>query len=269
MSANFDNPDSLGLAAFGQVQALLGQIPALRRKPHEHVKAPVSLLKYADEQAVVSIAAVFHAIHDFGLHDTDFTNWGVVAAPRFLGRETCVIFLDRFARQGPLGTSPLLAVYQSLHAVSGSVSLALHIHGPNMGVGGGHRALEQTLLAGLAMQSEHQLPGIWMVFSEWDPEAVPDGSCKVSASGICRALCLAFKPVSASWQGLRLRLRPGTVGAGPSKEEHDEPSLAGLGEFLAGQSAAGTNRWHCPLSWNGRLELTTECHSQAHPILAA
>jgi hypothetical protein len=268
LSSLLDNAETLecGLTAFGSVQVLPAQLPALRRKPHEHVPMPTGLLKYADDQATVSLSAVFHAIHDFGLLGQDFTNWGVVAAPRFLGRETCIVFLERFCRQGALATSPLLAVYQSLHAVSGSISLALRIHGPNMGVGGGYGGLEQSLLAGLAMQHEHQLPGVWMVFSEWDPEPSADEGKNPDA--ICRAVAMAFTPVAANWNGLRLRFLPGEGQANLSEEE---ASLASLADFLAGfkTPTSADSTWSCPLNWNARLELTTRRQSLvAEPISA-
>lgn len=266
MSTNIE-PLECGLTAFGRAQAAPAQIPALRRKPHEHIKPPTGLLKYVDDQSVVSVAALYQAIHDYGLGDTNFTNWGVVAAPRFLGRETCAVFLDRFLRQGPLCTSPLLAVYQSLHAVSGSLTLALKINGPNMGVGGLHRAIEQTLLTGLAMQCEHRLPGVWMVLSEWDPEPIPSEDCKPLQGGVCRALCMAFTPVAAGWQGLRLRLLPGPAGSAPEKESLEEPTLAQLGDFLTAAKSHEYSSWHCPLSWNARLELTTARRSDV-PLAA-
>src|SRR5262249_40164854 len=133
LPANTSEISECGLISFASVQALPAQIPALRRKPHPQISVTPGLLKYADEQAVIAVAAVLQAIQDFELHGRNFTDWGVVAAPRFLGREACAASLDKFMVQGALGVSPLLVAYQSLHAVAGSISLALRIQGPNMG----------------------------------------------------------------------------------------------------------------------------------------
>ena len=148
--------------------------------------------------------------------------------------------------------------------MAGTISLALNIHGPNMGVGGGHGGLVQTLLAGLAMQREHRLPGVWMVFSEWDPEPIVDDKGKVSAGSICRAVAMAFKPVAAGWQGLRLRLVADAAGA--KGQQSPATTLAGLADFLGEIVADQTSEqrcWPCPLGWNARLELTGQSHSLA------
>jgi len=256
-----------GLTAFASVRATQAQIPAMRRKPHEHIAPPAGLLKYVDEQVVVAQAAVYHAIHDFNLREQNFTHWGVVAGPRFLGRESCALSLDRFYRLGALAVSPLVAPYVSLHAVSGTISMALKIHGPNVGVCGGNGGVAQTFLAGLTMQREHCLPGVWMVISEWDPEPIPDDKGKGRSDGVCRAVAMAFTEAPANWQGLRLRLVPNPPAA---EMETGQASLGGLAAFLTGCKNGGpeVKSWHFPLPWNARLELTGHCHNLAYTASA-
>ena len=75
------------VAAHGIVRATAAELPALRQKPGTGGRraAAASFLKHADEQTVAGLAAVFQAIHRGGLAGTAFTDWGVVAAPRFSG----------------------------------------------------------------------------------------------------------------------------------------------------------------------------------------
>src|SRR5205823_2480660 len=96
--------------------------------------------------------------HDFGWHDRSFAEWGLIAAPRFLGRIIAAGAMARFKTQGVPGMSPLIIPTLSLHAVAGSLSLALQTHGFNYGVGGGHGHLAEALLTGLAPGVARALP---------------------------------------------------------------------------------------------------------------
>src|SRR5579864_7172666 len=93
-----------GIAAHGVVQADHARIMSLRKKPaaSDAYSFPINFLKYADNQTVVALAAIFQAIDDAGLSNWSFREWGVVAGPCFLGRESFVGALDRFRRQGAL-----------------------------------------------------------------------------------------------------------------------------------------------------------------------
>ena len=63
-------------------------MPELRRTPGPGCDAPLPLnaLKQADEQTVAAISAVYHAVHRFGLNVASFRDWGVLAAPYYMGR---------------------------------------------------------------------------------------------------------------------------------------------------------------------------------------
>ena len=86
------------VAGFGALRVPPEKMPALRQQPGPPPREPLSpsLLKHLDEQTVVALAAVFHAIKDHGLGDTPFTDWGILAAPRFLGRANLAVALHRF-----------------------------------------------------------------------------------------------------------------------------------------------------------------------------
>src|SRR5262249_5568186 len=139
--------------AYGTAQATPETLPALRQAPGPVVgpALPASFLKHADEQTVVGLTAVFRAIHQHQLAATPFADWGARAAPRFLGRVTMASALQKFASEGAWGISPHLIPHRSLHSVSGTVSQALRIHGPNLGVGGGPGAAAEVMLAAAAM----------------------------------------------------------------------------------------------------------------------
>jgi hypothetical protein len=241
-----------GLAAFGSVEATPDLLPAWRKDP----RLPANLLKYADDQTVVALAAVLRAVSDYRLTGCDFREWAVVAAPRFLGRVSFAAATDKFLRKGARAVSPLIVPFLSLHAVSGAVSQALQCHGPNVGVGGGERGLDQALLTGLVVAAEHRPPGLWLVLSEWDPEPVADEKGRPVVPTRCRALALALVPAAAEL-GLRLRWAPASNGRPSASPGGPTPSMAGLADFLARRCGPNPpRRWGCPLSWGGSLELT-------------
>ena len=135
---------------------------------------PPSLLRYSDEQTVAGVAAVFTAIDEGGLDPERFAGWGVVAASRFLGRANLAQALRSFTAEGVWGTSPHLIPHFALHSLSGTISLALGLHGPNLGVGGGLHAAAEGFLTALTWLSAGIVPGVWLVLTGWSPELVPE-----------------------------------------------------------------------------------------------
>src|SRR5262249_28596954 len=131
----------------GLVRVAPSEVPALRRNPgpipEGWSRTPTSLLRYSDEQTVVGTAAVFTAMAAMGRAPEEFAGWGVVAASRYLGRAGLAAALRSFLAEGVWGTSPHLIPHFALHSPSGTISLALGLHGPNLGVGGGLHAAAQ------------------------------------------------------------------------------------------------------------------------------
>ena len=171
---------------------------------------PASFLKHADEQTVAGLCSVYQAIDRAGLQACCFRDWGVVAGPRFLGRPTMAAALQRFAAEGAWGVSPHLIPHRSLHSISGTVSQALRIHGPNFGVGGGPGGTIEVLLAATALLEGKRLPGVWMVLTCLDPESPPDEAGKVALGTQAVGLALALTPIRPSGSRLRLRIVRGT-----------------------------------------------------------
>ncbi|MFI5453937.1 MAG: hypothetical protein ACHRXM_00640 [Isosphaerales bacterium] len=191
-----------------------GDVPALRRRPGPIPDgwgdvAP-SLLRYSDEQTIAGTAAVFTAIESMGVSRDGFEGWGVVAASRYLGRANLALALRSFVAEGVWGTSPHLIPHFALHSPAGTISLALGLHGPNVGVGGGLHAAAEGFLAALTWVSAGGMPGVWLVLSGWSPELVPDRHGNGPAAGECQALAIAL--VAGGIAGRRPRVRA-VVGA--------------------------------------------------------
>src|SRR5262249_53454786 len=121
---------------------------------------------------------------------------------------TMAYALQRYATEGAWGVSPHLIPNRSLHSVSGAVSLALKIHGPNFGVGGGPGCLLEVLRTATAVLHGDRLPGVWVVLTAWDPEPTPDGRNAPPAECHCLGLALGLMAARAGWRGPRLRLVP-------------------------------------------------------------
>jgi hypothetical protein len=256
---------SCGIAAFGTVQATLDDMAALRQRPGPVVGPPLppSFLKYSDEQTVVGLAAVYQAIQDFGLAGRAFHDWGILAAPRYLGRLGLAEGLHKFHQGGPWKASPMLIPNRSLHSVASTICLALQSRGPNFGAGGGPSSLSEGLLAALTVLDEGRLPGLWVVLTRWDPEPIPDVDNSSLVPTHCLAVALACTPHGDNTPNLRWRLT--LSNNGPREENHPlAPSLAGLISFLTGDSSPSVSgKWECPLAWGAHLELTRTAEPEA------
>jgi hypothetical protein len=254
------------LRAFGVVRATQEAIAALRPRPGPPDILPgrirPNLLKHSDEQTVVSLAAVLAAMQRFQLGSVDFTSWGVVAAPRRLGRPRAVVILNRFGKDGLVGAAPMTIPHLSLHAVSGTISQALDTHGPNFGVGSGTSHLGEGLLAAFAVLTEGRLPGLWLTLSQWDWEPAVAAHGQFPPDCLCSAAALALEPVGADYGGPQLRLLPAVPAVAAGLQAADAESagckpaatVRSLIDFLDGAAPGGS--WLCPLAWGGWVELT-------------
>jgi len=256
------------LAAHGTVRATAAALTAMRQtlRPPSGDPLPGSVLKHLDEQTIAALSAAYQAIERHDLTQTSFTDWAVLAAPRFLGRTALAHTLQRYALEGAWGTSPHVIPHRTLHAVSGTLSLALQIHGPNFGIDGGPGAVCQTLLAALAMLSTGQLPGVWVVLTGWDREPVPERPGTPSPNGhaqpapVCGAVALALVACRPDWTGPRLRLLPATEVShnGRTNGHVAHPAPFSLEALLAGLGDGGIDRgrrsWR--MSCGGSVEIT-------------
>ena len=217
-------PAALGagadVVAHTLVRAAADMLPALRRRPgsDRDEPLPAALLKHADDQTVVGLAALARASRRDGSDVGRFAGWGIVAAPRFLGRAALALSLERFLAEGAWGVSPHIVPHDALHAASGTISQVLKIHGPNLGVGGGPGGQSEGLLAALTLLEDGHLPGVWLVLSGWTPELVIGREGHANSAGECQALALALVAPREGWRGPRLRIVGGScqVMTGPA-----------------------------------------------------
>jgi hypothetical protein len=231
------------------LEALLG----LRRQPGPPAapSVPANFLKHADEQSVTGLSAVYHAIHNHNLHGTDFTRWGVLGAPRFPGRTVMIPSMNRFFAEGAWGVSPHMVPHRSLHSLSGTISQALKIHGPNFGVGGGNGAADESAFVALALLDRQQLPGLWVVVTALEPETALDENGNGPPNRCVRALALALTPLCPGWRGLRLTL---TMDASARPIHRDYFKLFRMVEQIGGQRERGRSVTQ-PLQHGARLTL--------------
>jgi hypothetical protein len=227
------------LIASAGVRVTMDMLPSLRQRPGPGIgnSLPATFLRHADEQTVAALAAVLHAIQKSEMSVADFKDWGIVAAPCFLGRAALAIALQRLAAEGAWGISPHLIPHRSQHAVSGTISQVLKIVGPNFGAGGGPGSVGDALLAGAVLLEGNRLPGVWVVATDWEPEAIPDPNGCISPDAICHALALALVGARPGWPGIRLRVLPRTkgerAGSGAGQTLHKVSQLQDLLTTLA------------------------------------
>lgn len=196
--------------AYAGVRVTMDMLPSLRQRPGPGIaeSLPATFLRHADEQTVAGLAAVLHAIQQSGLSVPQFQDWGVVAAPCFLGRAMLAAALQRLASEGAWGISPHLIPHRSQHAVSGTISQVLKIFGPNLGAGGGPGGVVEALLAASVLLEGNRLPGVWVVVTDWEPEAIPDANGCLQPDAVCYAAALALVAARPNWPGVRLRALP-------------------------------------------------------------
>jgi hypothetical protein len=199
------------VAAFALARLPLDSLPDVRRHPETAlgISLPVSVLKHLDDQTVAGLAAVCRALKESELNQTGFHDWGVLAAPHFIGQTLMVTSLQRFHEEGAWGVSPHVIPHHSLHSLSGTISQVLKIHGPNLGVGGGRGGTGEALLAAAAWIGRQRVPGVWVVVTSYDPQGELDSDGHPQPGTASLGLALALQPARADSYGLRLRFLPG------------------------------------------------------------
>lgn len=212
-----------------------------------------ALLKHADEQTVATIAALSAAVATCPATDQDFREWGVVSAPRFLGRAALVATFQRFRAEGAWGVSPHMIPHRALHAPSGTISQALRSHGPNFGITGSPDMVAEPLMAALSLLHGRKLPGVWLTFSRVDPELAFGEENKHPADTGCIAFAMALRLGTDQTSGLTLRMaaRPGRGRQATSK------GPLGLHRFQEMLDQAGSEELVHDLPDGGRIEMAS------------
>lgn len=156
-----------------------------------------SVLRHSDEQTLTSLVAVRDAMSNFETPPESFQDWGVVTSSRYLGRTAFAQALNKYAVDGPWNVSVQVVPNRSLHSPASMVGLALGCHGPCVGVGGGLDGEPDAWLTATSLLDQHQLPGIWLIFSGWDPDERIDLEGVSLNNPSCTALALALQPASS------------------------------------------------------------------------
>ena len=203
---------------------------------------PASFLKHAEDQTVLALLTVVRALEQENWEGRSFTDWGVVAAPNFFGRASIAQTIQRYEQEGAWGISPHLIPHQSLHAMSGTISQALKIYGPNFGIGGAANSGPDAFLIAGAMLMDGLLPGLWLVLAGHETEWIPAADGSPVPAPMCHAIALALTPGDIDATGIHLLL-----GETPTGSEIDravpEFHLSLLAEEWEQQGAIPQGRW--------------------------
>lgn len=248
---------NVNIAGWGYAHLRGAEFAAFRRSlPKWAVEGtPLHFFKHADEQTMLAVQAVDNAIQRNGFEPRTQTGFGVLAAPRFLGRHAAAAVIRRHLKDGAQGVTPHIIAQHSLHSVSGAISVLLGCQGPNLGVGGGPRALDELLLTQLTLFSTATIPGVWLVGTSWDPEPLidRDGNCLNDPE--CFAFALAVQATAAN-----NRCSAGTLRLGSANPLADSLAAEITAADIVRQMQAADLRqtplqmsW--PLAWGPQVEI--------------
>ena len=263
-----------GVASHALVEATLAEIPGLREQPvPEGVSAlPPRFLRHCDEQTVVGMRAVLAAIAAHPEPRPSFTGYGVVAAACQSGRIATAQSLAMLRTAGGVAVSPHIVPQCSLHSVAGAVSVALGMHGPNIGASGGQHAVSEGLFTSISMLAAsavtgESLPGIWLVVSSWTQEPSLDAAGKPDCSPlqdgrsgpICRALAVALTADAdtVADKGISRRLTLHMPAAIRVARPTAENRLAAdeILDFARGLAAGPAASWSHACPWGAEIRL--------------
>jgi hypothetical protein len=228
------------------VRATPAEIAQWRKQPNPQPPSPLtaSQLKNAEEQTIAALWAVSEAIGGLEAGSVDFSQWGAIAAPTYCGRSANAVSLERYRVEGAWGISPHMIPQHSLHAVSGSVSQVLKMHGPNFGVGNGVGSASDGWISVATLLSEKLFPGIWLLLTGHIGEFVPTGHGQPGQHPPVEAVALALMPGSTTRSGLQVR-----IGA----EEAPSAFLDSMPEFSTGALVDELRRTDTPPAAMWRL----------------
>jgi hypothetical protein len=202
---------SCDLVAWSSYRCSAAELPALRKSPGTlgDEPTPNGLLRHADEQTVVGVAAVLKAVRESGLDPSSFGRWSVLAAPRFLGRAKFEASFPQYRAEGAWAVSPHLIPGHSLHSPSGTISQFLHAHGANLGVSGAPGGECEAFLIAATWLEARWADGVWITLTSREPAET--GEVAVAEPGDYQALALALVDSRPGFEGPRLQIRPQAI----------------------------------------------------------
>lgn len=261
-------PAPCGIVAHAFVEARLSQLQALRDRPGPEGSPalPPRFLRHCDEQTVVAMHAVLAALASLPAERRDCARHGVVAASCQAGRLVTAASLAKLRPQGAVSVSPHIVPQCSLHAIAGAVSVALGMHGPNVGIGGGPDALAEGLFAAVSFVQPGggaEADGVWLIATDWSEEPALDATGAALGDPTCRALALFVEWAAVAPLALELHL-PEASAVGPRAADAGDP----LGDFAraVAMCAAGgvLASWTVECPWGAEIRLTRRASQVSH-----
>ncbi|MBM4022324.1 MAG: hypothetical protein FJ284_08805 [Planctomycetes bacterium] len=259
-------PAGCTIASHAFVESRLSGLAALRNGPAGEPALPPRFLRHADEHTVVGVHAVITAIAR-GPDCGDRSGHAVVAAPCQSGRLAAAHALAQLASGGAVTVSPHIVPQCSMHSLAGAVSVALGMHGPHLGVGGGPEALAEGLFAAatLLTTAPSTCTAAWLVATEWDDEPTLDATGAATGDPVCRALAVWLTPASAGERGsedgplsLNLRIPPASGRVG--RPLATKGGLVALSRALAMCEEGGAlTAWTVTCPWGAELRFAVRC----------
>lgn len=207
---------------------------------------------------MVGLHAVLAALASAPEAARDLARHGVVGAPCQAGRLLTARSLVQMQRDGAVAVSTHIVPQCSLHSVAGAVSVALGMHGPHLGVGGGTDALAEGLVAAVALMGAQRGGGpsaVWLVATEWDEEPALDPAADPVNDPVCRGLALLLDARGPDDVVLDVR----GPAARTHRPRHAPRRAARLAEFARAVSMCrtgmGPGPWSLECSWPGEIRL--------------
>lgn len=154
----------LSIVALARSSLAAAELASMRQQSFE--KLPTLLrpqfLKHSDGQTLAALEAVATAVAEFP-PGSDFDDWAIVSASRYLGRETFAAAIDKYQVDGPWGVSVHVIPHTTAHAVAGTLSLALNCHGPCIGAAAAPGEEVPAVMSLAALLRRPAVAGAWFV----------------------------------------------------------------------------------------------------------
>lgn len=261
-------PHAIRAHAF--IEARHAELAALRdaASPADAPALPPRFLRHCDEHTVVAVRAVLAALPGLSV---DLARCGVVAAPCQAGRIATARSLSQLRVGGAVMVSPHIVPQCSLHSLAGAISVALGMHGPHIGVGGGPDALAEGLFTALTLLEPGAASGcdaVWLVATEWAAEPLLDPTGSPTGDPVCRAIALLVEPdAAADAAALHVAIHhPLAVAPQPADEfRTDLKAFAAALECCAtGAALAG---WTIACPWGGQIRMSAGAASRSGRVV--
>lgn len=251
------------------VEARYAELPALRDAPAPPGAPPLPprFLRHCDEHAVVAVRAVLAAAATLE-PPVDFGRCGVIAAPCQAGRIATARSLAQLRVGGGVTVSPHIVPQCSLHSLAGAVSVALGMHGPHIGVGGGPDALAEGLFAAVSLFQPHaagDCDACWLLATEWAAEPALDAAGAPAGDPVCRAVAMLIVPEATPAARLTLALH-----VPPASADGESPPTD-LAAFARALDMCGTGAalaaWAVTCPWGGQIRVAARPIAGRRPAI--